>query len=183
MSKYSDLFLLGSPKYVNIGPKLRLRVHKSWLAEEAWSREEQSKRRAQFSMRAIDLARQIAAEKDISEEEAFGLLQTEGDDRTAAMAEYAGQIDTLMGLMPSGRDQLEDLVTLFFKNRGQVAASKGKWVDTDEWTVQDTRMLPQALLEQVEAFMADEDVKTGEAVSSYEEDGDSEEDEAEKKDS
>lgn len=183
MSKYSDLFLLGSPKYVNIGTKLRLRVHKSWLAEEAWSKEEQSKRRAQFSMRAIDLARQIASEKGISEEEAFQLLQTDGDDRTAAMAEYAGQIDTLMGLMPSGRDQLEELVTLFFKNRGQVAVGKGKWVDTDEWSVQDTRMLPQALLEEVEAFMADEDVKMGEQSGSYEEDESSEEEEAEKKDS
>lgn len=134
-------------------------------------------------MRAIDLARQIASEKGISEEEAFQLLQTDGDDRTAAMAEYAGQIDTLMGLMPSGRDQLEELVTLFFKNRGQVAVGKGKWVDTDEWSVQDTRMLPQALLEEVEAFMADEDVKMGEQSGSYEEDESSEEEEAEKKDS
>ena len=181
MSKYSDLFLLSSPKYHNIGPKLRLRIHKSWLAEEAWSKEEQAKRRAQFSLRAIDLARQIAEEKEITEEEAFAMLQAEGDDRNAAMAEYSTQIDLLMDLMPSNRLQLEELVTLFFKNRGQVAVGKGKWEDTTDWTVEDTRMLPSVLVEEVEAFMATEDVRVGDETGSYEEDGESQEEEAEKK--
>ena len=116
-----------------------------------------------------------------TEEEAFAMLQAEGDDRNAAMAEYSTQIDLLMDLMPSNRLQLEELVTLFFKNRGQVAVGKGKWEDTTDWTVEDTRMLPSVLVEEVEAFMATEDVRVGDETGSYEEDGESQEEEAEKK--
>ena len=42
-------------------------------------------------------------------------------------------------------------------------------------------MLPYVLVEEVEAFMATEDVKVGEAAGSYEEDSQSQEEEPEKK--
>ena len=62
----------------------------------------------------------------------------------------------MMAAMPSNRDQFEELVTLFFQNRGQVKVEK-KWESTEDWSVEDTRMLPQNFLTEIEYFMTIED--------------------------
>lgn len=156
MSKYSEFFLLGKADYMMIGDKLRLRRFGSWLAEEGWTKEEQARQRASFSLKAVDLARKIAKEQEISEEEAFDVLQQANETRSEIFEQYATEIDELMALMPSGREQFEELVTLFFRNRGQVKVDK-KWEPTDEWSDEDTRMLPKAMLALIEEFMASED--------------------------
>lgn len=156
MSKYSEFFLLGKADYMMIGDKLRLRKFGSWLAEEGWTKEEQARQRASFSLKAVDLARKIAKEQEISEEEAFDVLQQANETRSEIFEQYATEIDELMALMPSGREQFEELVTLFFRNRGQVKVDK-KWEPTDEWSDEDTRMLPKAMLALIEEFMASED--------------------------
>jgi hypothetical protein len=156
MSKYSDFFLLSSPEYTEIGDKLRLRKYGSWLAEEAWIREEQNKKRSQFTLKTIQLARNIAKVKGIPEEEAFQLLQEETPERGEVLSEFPEDTSRLMSLMPSGREQFENLVTMFFRNRGEVFDGK-KWRPTDEWDKDDTNKLPQDLLQQVEGFMAKED--------------------------
>lgn len=155
MSKYSEFFLLSNAEYKHIGKCLRLRKYGSWLAEEAWLREEQSQRRAQLTLKAIAFARKIAAEKNIDAEEAFVLLQS-GDQNSEMFSEYADETVQLMKSMPSQREMIEELVTVFFKNRGEVLQSK-KWVETSDWTKEDTRKLPQNLLEEVEDFMGEED--------------------------
>lgn len=156
MSKYSEFFLLGKADYMMIGDKLRLRKFGSWLAEEGWTKEEQARQRASFSLKAVDLARKIAKEQEISEEDAFDVLQQANETRSEIFEQYATEIDELMALMPSGREQFEELVTLFFRNRGQVKVDK-KWEPTDEWSDEDTRMLPKAMLSLIEEFMASED--------------------------
>ena len=156
MSKYSDFFLLSSPEYYDIGEKLRLRKYGSWLAEEAWLREEQNKKRSQFTLKTIQLARNIAKVKGIPEEEAFQLLQGDTPERAEVLSEFSEDTARLMSLVPSGREQFEDLVTMFFRNRGEVFDGK-KWRSTDEWEKADTNKLPQDLLQAVEVFMAQED--------------------------
>jgi hypothetical protein len=156
MSKYSDFFLLSSPDFVEIGEKLRLRKYGSWLAEEVWLREEQNKKRAQFTLKTIQLARRIAKEKDIPEEEAFQLLQGNTPERAEVLSEFSEETSRLMSLVPSGREQFEALVTMFFRNRGEVFDGK-KWIATDEWANADTNKLPQEFLQQVENFMTQED--------------------------
>lgn len=156
MSKYSSFFLLGSAQYETLGDKLRLRKYGSWLAEEAWLREEESQKRAHFTLKAIDLAKRIAADKGISEDEAFQSLSGNLAEGGNFYGQYAQEVSALMASLPSGREQFEKLVTVFFKNRGEVMVGK-KWEATTEWTEEDTRMLPKALLEQVEAFMVKEE--------------------------
>lgn len=156
MSKYSEFFLLGSAEYEPIGEKLRLRKFGSWLAEEAWLREEQGKKRAQFTLKTIQLARRIAKAKDISEEEAFQLLQSDSAERAEMLSEFADDTARLMSLAPSNKEQFEELVTMFFRNRGEVLDGK-KWLPTKDWDRDDTNKLPQILLQAIEAFMAKED--------------------------
>lgn len=155
MSKYSSIFLLSNAEYEEIGDSLRLRKYGSWLAEEAWTREEQGQKRARFTLRAIALAKKIAQEREISEEEAFALLQGNGEEQSV-LQQYSEETLALMGSLPSPREQLGELITMFFKNRGEVLQGK-KWTPTEDWSMEDTQMLPSALLEQVEAFMASED--------------------------
>lgn len=156
MSKYSDFFLLSSAEYEEIGERLRLRKYGSWLAEEAWLREEQNKKRAQFTLRTIQLARRIATAKGIDEEEAFQLLQNTSNEQNNLFTEFADDTSKLMDAAPSSKEQFEELVTMFFRNRGEVNTGK-KWSPTDEWTKEDTNKLPQLLLQKIEAFMSAED--------------------------
>lgn len=155
MSKYSNIFLLSNAEYTEIGDCLKLRKYGSWLAEEAWIREEQGQKRAQFTLRAISLAKKIAQEKGIDEEEAFSLLQDRGDGHSV-LQEYSEEAVALMASLPSPREQFGELVTIFFKNRGEVLQGK-KWTPTEDWSMEDTKMLPKELLDKVEAFMAAED--------------------------
>jgi len=168
MSKYSDFFLIGSPQYVELGDKLRLRSYGSWLAEEVWCREKQNKKRAQFTLEVIRLARKVAKAKGISEDEAFVLLQANDEDRGELFAEFSEDVDRLMTLSPSSQDQTEELVTIFFRNRGEVLDGK-KWTATKDWSKEDTQKLPSMMMEQVEAFMQKEE-GTEEAMEAEEED-------------
>jgi hypothetical protein len=156
MSKYSDIFLLSSPEYCELSEKLRLRSYGSWLTEEVWCREEQNKKKAKFSLELIRLARKIAKAKDINEDEAFQLLQLNGEGREELIQEFGKEVNEIMELAPSGREQFEELVTLFFKNRGEVLDGK-KWIGTSDWSNEDTRKLPSVILVAIEAFMAKEE--------------------------
>jgi hypothetical protein len=155
MSKYSNIFLLSDAEYENIGDCLRLRKFGSWLAEEAWKREEQGQKRAEFTLRAIALAKKIAIEKEVDQDEAFAMLQG-GYEGESILSEYSEEAVALMSSMPAAREQFGELITIFFRNRGEILSGK-KWAATDDWTIEDTQKLPQAWLEHVEAFMAAED--------------------------
>jgi len=163
MSKYSEFFLLSSAKYYELNEKLRLRSYKSWLAEEVWCREAQGKRKAKFTLEVIRLARKIAKAKGIEEDEAFQLLQAGGEDREELLKEFGEEVNGIMELAPSNREQFEELVTLFFKNRGEVMEGK-KWTSTSDWSDEDTQKLPATILTAIEKFMADEESNGEETV-------------------
>jgi len=171
MSKYSSIFLLSNAEYENIGDCLRLRKYGSWLAEEAWQKEEQGQKRAQFTLRAIALAKKIAVEKGVDQDEAFAMLQG-GNEGESILSEYSEEAMELMNSMPSAREQFGELITTFFRNRGEIMSGK-KWCATDDWTIEDTQKLPKAFLDQIEAFMATED--KGQEVFDNEQDTEEEE--------
>jgi hypothetical protein len=156
MSKYSEFFLLSSPKYCELTERLRLRSYKSWLTEEVWCREAQNKKKAKFSLEVIRLARKIAKVKGIEEDEAFQLLQSNGEDREELLQEFGDEVNGIMELAPSNREQFEELVTLFFKNRGEVLEGK-KWISTSDWSEEDTQKLPSIILSSIETFMTEEE--------------------------
>lgn len=165
MSKYAEFFLVGKPEYTEITSKLRLRKFGSWLVEEVWAKEKQSSEQAAFSLKTIHLARKIAAAKGMEVEEAFGLLQGGDSEDSQVFIEFADEVQEVMSAVPSQRANTEELVTLFFKNRGEVSVGK-RWERTDDWTVDDTRFLPQELMSAVEFFMVQE---SGEALPEDEE--------------
>jgi len=155
MSKYSNIFLLSDAEYEKIGSCLRLRKYGSWLAEEAWKREEQGQKRAQFTLRAIALAKKIAMEKGIDQDEAFAMLQG-GNEGDSVLSEYSEDAIALMSSMPSAKEQFGELITIFFRNRGEILSGK-KWSPTEDWSMEDTQKLTKDMLDAIEAFMAMED--------------------------
>lgn len=159
-----------------LGDKLRLRKYGSWLAEEAWLRDEQSQKRALFTLKAVDLAKKIAKEREITEGQAFEMLQSSAMFDEEFVGSYASEAAALMDSMPSNRSQMESLVTIFFKNRGEVLQGR-KWEATTEWTEEDTKLLPKSVLELVEAFMVLEE-NAGQVEE--EDDDDEKEEESEK---
>lgn len=156
MSKYSEIFLVGNAEYEELGSHLRIRKYGSWLAEESWVKEDQSRDRAQFTLKAIQLARRIAKEKDISEEEAFRLLQGGEGENSIYLNDFAQETAELMTCMPSYRDQFEQLATVFLRNRGEVLNGK-KWVATEDWGKADTAKLTKEMMQNLEFFMAKEE--------------------------
>lgn len=157
MSKYSSFFLVSSPEYESLADKLRIRKYGSWLAEEVWIREEQAQKRALFTLKAVELAKKIAKDKEISNDEAFQLLQSQGFAGSELSDIYGEEAAELMASMPSSQEQLEKLVTTFMRNRGEVCNSK-KWEPTEDWSDEDTAKLPRPILEKIEAFMASEEM-------------------------
>jgi hypothetical protein len=156
MSKYSEIFLVGNAEYEELGSHLRIRKYGSWLAEESWVKEDQSRNRAQFTLKAIQLARRIAKEKNIPEEEAFQLLQGEGSKDSGILNDFAEDTAELMACMPSYREQFEQLATVFLRNRGEVLIGK-KWTTTEDWEKADTAKLTKDMMQNLEFFMAKED--------------------------
>jgi hypothetical protein len=156
MSKYSEIFLVGGAEYEELGSHLRVRKYGSWLAEESWVKEDQSRDRAQFTLKAIQLARRIAKEKDIPEEEAFQLLQGGRGENSIYLNEFSEETADLMACMPSYREQFEQLATVFLRNRGEVLSGK-KWLATEDWEKGDTAKLTMEMMQNLELFMAKED--------------------------
>jgi len=156
MSKYSEIFLVGNAEYEELGSHLRVRKYGSWLAEESWVKEDQARNRAQFTLKAIQLARRLSKEKNISEEEAFQLLQGGDSENSAYLNDFAEETGELMACMPSYREQFEQLATVFLRNRGEVLSGK-KWVATEDWEKADTAKLTKDMMQNLELFMAKED--------------------------
>ena len=66
MSKYSFLLQTEEAEYFELLPTLRLRKHGSWLVAETIEQEEISRAQSQATIRAVQLAKRVAADKDIS---------------------------------------------------------------------------------------------------------------------
>jgi hypothetical protein len=156
MSRYSDFFLVSSPDYCELTEKMRIRSYGCWLTEEAWLREAQSKKQARFTLALIRIARKIAKERGVTEDEAFAMFEAQGNDRGEFFAGYEEEIDAAMTQALTNKERSEEMVTLFMKNRGEVLEGK-KWQPTDQWTVDDTCKLPTALMRKIEEFMKEED--------------------------
>jgi hypothetical protein len=109
---------------------MRIRSYGCWLTEEAWLREAQSKKQARFTLALIRIARKIAKERDVTEDEAFAMFEAQGNDRGEFFAGYEEEIDAAMTQALTNKERSEEMITLFMKNRGEVLEGK-KWQPTD----------------------------------------------------
>jgi hypothetical protein len=156
MSKYSFLLQGTETEYAELSPTLRLRKYGGWLVAEAIEQEELSKAQSQATIRAVQLAKRIATVKGIELDAAFELLQGGGGmDEMDLLSDFTD--DTLAMLSSSTSMELSNakLVTVFMRCRGE-ALMDGSWKSTDDWTLDDTKLMGRPMISQALEFIAAE---------------------------
>lgn len=146
-------------------PTLRLKKYGGWLVAEAIEQEEISKLQSQATIRAVQLAKRIAAAKDIPLDEAFALLQ--GGSSLSEVDLLADFTEETLGMISSGSSMESSnarMATAFIRSRGQ-GLIDGEWKDINDWTIEDTEHLPRKIIAKVVEFIASEqDAEVKEAV-------------------
>lgn len=166
MSKYSFLLASEEPSYFELTPTLRLRRHGGWLVAESIEQEEISKAQSQSTIKAVQLAKKIAAAKDIPLDEAFDMLQGGGNVSEAELlSEYTEE--TLSMVSAGGSAELGNakLITAFMRCRGEGLVD-GEWVPVTDWSIDDTKTMTRLMISKMLEFIAEEqdaEVKTAQA--------------------
>jgi len=165
MSKYSFLLETKEEGFFDLLPTLRLKKYGGWLVAEAIEQEEISKLQSQATIRAVQLAKRIAAAKDIPLDEAFALLQ--GGSSLSEVDLLADFTEETLGMISSGSSMESSnarMATAFIRSRGQ-GLIDGEWKDINDWTIEDTEHLPRKIIAKVVEFIASEqDAEVKEAV-------------------
>ena len=166
MSKYSFLVQTKTEGYFELLPEIRLKKYGSWLVAESIEQEEISKLQSQATIRAVQLAKRIAATRDIPLDEAFGLLQGGG---TITEAELLSDFtEETLAMITSGSSVEATnarMVTAFVRSRGQ-GLIDGEWQDLSDWELEDTKNLPRTAIAKVVEFIAEEqNAETQEAAA------------------
>lgn len=163
MSKYSFLLQTKEAEYFELLPSLRLRKHGSWLVAESIEQEEISRTQSQSTIRAVQLAKRIAADREISLEEAFNTLQGGADlNEMELLSEYTEEALDMLSGSSSAEAGNAKLVTAFMRTRGQ-GLVEDEWVELDDWSFEDTKRMNKSIITKAIEFIVSE--------QSYEEGG------------
>lgn len=167
MSRYSFLLASEEPQYFELTPTIRLKKYGGWLVAESIEQEEISKAQSQSTIKAVQLAKKIAAAKDVPLDEAFSLLQG-GTSDSELLAEYAEETLSLMNSGSSVEQSNARLITTFIRCRGEGKVGE-EWQALSDWSLDDTREMPRTLLTKMLDFITeeqDEEVKNAQAKKS-----------------
>lgn len=168
MSKYSFLVQTKTEDYFELLPDIRLKKYGGWLVAESIEQEEISKLQSQATIRAVQLAKRIAAAKNIALDEAFALLQGGGSSISEAelLSEYTEETLSMITSGSSVESTNARMVTAFIRSRGQGMVD-GEWKDLIDWDLEDTKVLPRrAIAKVVEFIAAEQEAETKEATES-----------------
>jgi len=165
MSKYSFLVQTKTEGYFELLPEIRLKKYGSWLVAESIEQEEISKLQSQATIRAVQLAKRIAASREIPLDEAFALLQGGGSlSEAELLSEFTEETLSMITNGSSVEATNARMVTAFIRSRGQ-GLIDGEWQDLGDWEIEDTKNLPRKAIAKVVEFIAEEqNAETQEAV-------------------
>jgi len=166
MSKYAFLVHGDESEFFQLNDRIRLRRHGAWLIAEKIQQSKMAKRQARQMLSAVQLAKKISDDKQITIEEAFGLLQTQGEaDSAMLLSDYQEEATRLMDNGMSREEQDSALITIFMRTRGQ-ALIRNEWKSLSDWSEGDTEMLTGGMSEKLLTFIFEE-----QAGGKLEEDG------------
>lgn len=155
MSKYSFLVQTKAQDYFELLPDIRLKKYGGWLVAEAIEQEEIGKLQSQATIRAVQLAKRIAAAKDIPLDEAFGMLQDGSASETELLADFTDETLAMISSGTSLEATNARMVTAFLRSRGQ-GLIDGEWTDLADWELEDTKGLPRLIITKVVEFISAE---------------------------
>ena len=131
MSRYSKLFFK-EKEYHEILP-FRFPIYKDLVAGEAEGVEEIARKQAQNTYSLLKIAKAVSNKRKISVKCALELAEVQKDSATVA-------------------EQQIEMVTLFLRYRGE-AQEGDEWVETRDWTREDTLLVPSKLLNEIFEFI------------------------------
>lgn len=156
MSKYSFLLQSKEPEYFELSDTLRLQKHGGWLVAEAIEQEELSRAQSQATIRAVQLAKRIAAAKDIPLDEAFSLLQ--GGNGISEMDLLGDFTEETLSMLTSGSSVETGnakLVTAFMRCRGE-GLIENVWQRLEDWSLDDTKIMGRTMIAKAIEFIVAE---------------------------
>lgn len=165
MSKYSFLLETKAEEFFELLPNIRLKKYGGWLVAEAIEQEEISKLQSQATIRAVQLAKRIAAAKNIPLDEAFNILQGGGGvSETELLADYTEETLSMIAGGTSVEATNARMVTAFMRSRGQGLVDD-EWQDLTDWELDDTKSLPRkAIASMIEFIASEQEAETKEAA-------------------
>lgn len=156
MSKYSFLVQTKTQGYFELLPGIRLKKYSSWLVAESIEQEEISKLQSQATIRAVQLAKRIAASRNLPLDEAFALLQGGGSlSEAEILSEFTEETLEMITSGSSIESTNARMVTAFVRSRGQ-GLIDGEWRDLEDWEIEDTKNLPRKVIAKVIEFITEE---------------------------
>ena len=156
MSKYSFLLQGKEPEYFELSESLRLRKHGSWLVAEAIEQEELSRSQSQATIRAVQLAKRIAAAKNIELEDAFALLQGgTGLSEMDLLSDFTEETLSMLNTGTSVEMGNAKLVTAFMRCRGEGLIGDS-WEKLEDWSLEDTKAMDREMIAKAMDFILSE---------------------------
>lgn len=156
MSKYAFLIHGDEGQYEQISNTIRLRKHGAWTVGEKIQQDRLAKQQARQVLSAVQLAKRIADKENISVEEAFALMQSQGEVSNAMM--LSDHLDEVRDIVDGGMSQNEadaKIITIFMRTRGE-GLVKGKWTGLGDWSEGDTEVLTGDLKDKIMLFINSE---------------------------
>jgi hypothetical protein len=149
MSKYSQAFF-GKKDYYEIAP-FRFPIYHDLVAGEAEGIEEVGRRQARNTYSLLKIARDLANKREIPVQDALDAL-SDASDNQDILFEYVDELADLQTKGQSIAEQRIETVSLFIQYRGEIK-EKGKWLLLPDWSMDDTRTMPNRLLEEIYEFV------------------------------
>jgi hypothetical protein len=156
MSKYSFLVASKETEYFELTPTVRMKKLGGWLVAESIEQEEISKVQSQSTIRAVQLAKRIAAAKEISLDEAFALLQGGGiGSEMDLLSDFTEETLSMIGSGGSVEGNNARLVTAFIRCRGE-GLIDDVWTALPDWSIEDTTGFTRETIGKALDFIANE---------------------------
>ena len=149
MSKYSQAFF-GKKEYYEI-PPFRFPIYKDLVAGEVEGIEEVGRNQAKHTYALLKIAKDISTKQDISVQEALEWL-SDVNDNQEVLFDYVDELAEIQTKGQSITEQKMQTISLFMRYRAEFK-EKGKWTLTSDWTDDDTRTMPNRLLDEIYQFV------------------------------
>jgi hypothetical protein len=156
MTKYSSV-LFGAERFEKVGP-FRFPVWNELVPGELRGFEQIARKQAKSTFKSIKLAQKIGAERGISTQQAIDLLSSLNEEANQEILyQYAEELDEIQNNTMSDYSEKLEHVTLFMRYRGEVKMPGSKdYVQTKDWSPEDTDNMPSELLDQIYALIIKE---------------------------
>jgi hypothetical protein len=149
MSRYAKLFFK-EKEYHEILP-FRFPIYKDLVAGEAEGVEDIARKQAQNTYSLLKIAKAVSKKRKIGVKDALELLSnTESDNEV--LYEHAEELAEIQKDSSTVAEQQIEMVTLFLRFRGEIKETN-EWVETRDWTREDTLLIPSRLLNDIFTFI------------------------------